>query len=358
MNQKINITISELIKAGVHFGHLTRFRNPKMDEFIYGERQKLHIIDLVQTKSRFEEALTYIRRLAEAKGTIVFVGTKPSAQDAIREFASTVGEPFISRRWPGGLLTNWKTIRGSVKNLIKMEEQVELIRKNPEQSGLTKRERLGMERRLKKLESAFGGLRNMNHLPDALFVIDAKQEHIAIREANKLGIPVIAVVDTNSTPEGVDFVIPGNDDAISAIQLYCRHVAGVIKVVADERAAAQAKAPANVSRSGKTVVTKVVKSEKSTKSSSPVPSAAEEKTDDVTAASSDAKPKAKRVVAKKSVTVAKPTADEKKASLAKKSSAAKPKATEKKATAAVDKPKRVVRKKATAVENNESNESK
>lgn len=211
-----NVNMRDLLQAGVHFGHQTRYWNPKMSEYIFGARNKIHIINLEQTVPAFNEALAEIERLASSGKKILFVGTKRAAQKSIKENAEAVNMPFVSHRWLGGMLTNYKTIRASIKRYRDIETQ--------ETDGtfdkLTKKEALMRTRMKGKLEQSIGGIKDMGGLPDALFVIDVEHERIAIQEANKLGIPVIAVVDTNSDPEGVDYVIPGNDDAIRAIKLY------------------------------------------------------------------------------------------------------------------------------------------
>ncbi|MET4694192.1 30S ribosomal protein S2 [Endozoicomonas lisbonensis] len=231
MAQAHNVTMRDMLKAGVHFGHQTRFWNPKMNKFIFGARNKIHIINLEHTMPAFTEAMEFIRKLAEGKNKVMFVGTKRAAGKIIREEAARAGQPFVAHRWLGGMLTNYKTIRQSVRRLRDLEAQ--------SQDGtfekLTKKEALMRRRDLEKLDRSLGGIKEMGGLPDALFVIDVEHERIAIQEANKLGIPVIGIVDTNSSPEGVDFVIPGNDDAIRAIQLYVKAAADVIM---DARSAA------------------------------------------------------------------------------------------------------------------------
>lgn len=206
----------DLLQAGAHFGHQTRFWNPKMSQYIFGARNKIHIINLEHTVPAFNEALNVVRQLAANGNKILFVGTKRAAQKAIQEQAERCGMPYVSNRWLGGMLTNYKTIRTSIKNLRDLEIQSQ----DGTFTRLTKKEALMRTREMEKLERSIGGIKDMGGLPDALFVIDVDHEHIAIAEANKLGIPVIAVVDTNSDPEGVAHVIPGNDDAIRAIKLY------------------------------------------------------------------------------------------------------------------------------------------
>ena len=215
------VSMRELLQAGAHFGHQTRFWNPKMDQYIFGARNKIHIINLEHTVPAFNDALGFVHRLAENKNQIMFVGTKRAAGKIIEEQAARCGMPYVSHRWLGGMLTNYKTIRSSIKRLRELEGQ--------EQDGtfdkLTKKEALMRSRSKDKLDRSIGGIKDMGGLPDALFVVDFDHERIAIIEANELGIPVIGIVDTNSNPDGVDYVIPGNDDAIRAIKLYVSAVA-------------------------------------------------------------------------------------------------------------------------------------
>lgn len=221
----MNVTIQDMLKAGVHFGHRTRFWNPKMAPYIYGAREKVHIIDLDKTSEQLKESLIFIRKLVSNKGKIIFVGTKRACQETIKEQAKRCGMPYINKRWLGGMMTNYKTIRRSVRRLKDLEK---LMSDESRTDSYTKKEILNMQRQLGKMEESLGGIKDMSGLPDALFVIDVKNEKIAIAEANRLGIPVIAIVDTNCTPEGVDYVIPGNDDAIKAIKLYCESVADAV----------------------------------------------------------------------------------------------------------------------------------
>jgi len=218
-----HVSMREMLQAGVHFGHQTRYWNPKMAPFIFGARNKIHIINLEHTVPAMNNALDAIAKMAANKNKILFVGTKRAASKIIGEQAARAGMPFVSHRWLGGMLTNYKTIRQSVRRLRELEAQ--------SQDGtfdkLTKKEALMRRRDMEKLERSIGGIKDMSGLPDALFVIDVDHERIAIQEANKLGIPVFGIVDTNSNPDGVDFVIPGNDDAIRAIKLYVTAVADV-----------------------------------------------------------------------------------------------------------------------------------
>ncbi|MFI2810554.1 MULTISPECIES: 30S ribosomal protein S2 [Microbulbifer] len=218
------VSMRDMLQAGVHFGHQTRYWNPKMGQYIFGARNKIHIVNLEHTVPAFNEALQVIKGMAAQKKQVLFVGTKRAAQKSIREQAERCGMPYVSNRWLGGMLTNYKTIRASIKRYRDLEAQS----KDGTFDKLTKKEALMRSRTMDKLERSIGGIKDMGGLPDALFVIDVEHERIAIQEANKLGIPVIAVVDTNSDPEGVDYVIPGNDDAIRAIKLYTTAVADAV----------------------------------------------------------------------------------------------------------------------------------
>lgn len=230
------VSMRDMLKAGVHFGHQTRYWNPKMKPFIFGARNKVHIINLEKTVPMFNEALAELNKISARKGKILFVGTKRAASEAVKEAANSCDQFFVNHRWLGGMLTNWKTVRQSIKRLKDLETQ--------SQDGtfdkLTKKEALMRTRELDKLENSLGGIKDMGGLPDALFVIDADHEHIAIKEANNLGIPVFAIVDTNSDPDGVDFVIPGNDDAIRAVSLYLGAVAATVREGRSQGAASQA----------------------------------------------------------------------------------------------------------------------
>ena len=217
-------TMRQMLEAGVHFGHQTRYWNPKMGPYIFGKRNNIHIINLEHSLPMFNDALNYVSSLASKKGRILFVGTKRAAQDAIREDAERAGMPYVNRRWLGGMLTNYQTVRQSIKRLESIQEMIE----SGKTEGLKKKEILDLTREQEKLEKSIGGIRKMGGLPDALFVIDEEHERIAIKEANKLGIPVIAVVDSNSAPDGVDYVIPGNDDSMRAIRLYTANIADAV----------------------------------------------------------------------------------------------------------------------------------
>ena len=215
------VTMREMLEAGVHFGHQTRYWNPKMAPYIFGHRNKIHIINLETTMVMFQQALKFVRQLAANKGTVLFVGTKRSAREIVREEAQRAGAPYVDHRWLGGMLTNYKTVKGSIKRLKDLEQMMQ----DGSLEKLAKKEGLLYQRELEKLERSLGGIKDMDRLPDAMFVIDVGYQKNAIAEAKKLGIPVIAVVDTNHTPDGVDYVIPGNDDSSRAIRLYARGVA-------------------------------------------------------------------------------------------------------------------------------------
>ena len=218
------VSMRDMLKAGVHFGHQTRYWNPKMGPFIFGKRNNIHILNLEHSLPMFNDALNFVGKLASKKGRILFVGTKRAAQDAIREDAERAGMPYVNRRWLGGMLTNYQTVRQSIKRLDAIQAMVE----SGKLEGLKKKEVLNLTREQEKLEKSIGGIRKMGGLPDALFVIDVDHERIAIQEANKLGLPVIAIVDTNSNPDGVDYIIPGNDDSMRAIKLYTMAMADAI----------------------------------------------------------------------------------------------------------------------------------
>jgi small subunit ribosomal protein S2 len=217
-------TMRQMLEAGVHFGHQTRYWNPKMGPYIFGKRNNIHILNLEHSLPMFNDALNFISSLASKRGRILFVGTKRAAQDAIREDAERAGMPYVNRRWLGGMLTNYQTVRQSIKRLDGIQEMID----SGKTEGLKKKEVLNLTREQEKLEKSIGGIKKMGGLPDALFVIDVDHERIAIQEANKLGIFVIAVVDSNSNPDGIDYVIPGNDDSMRAIRLYTANVADAI----------------------------------------------------------------------------------------------------------------------------------
>jgi len=228
-----------LFEAGVHFGHLTRFRNPEMREFIYGVSNNTSIINLEKTLPLYNSAMSFITQLANRNAKILFVGTKRSAKKLVAEYAASVNMPYVDHRWLGGMLTNYKTIRQSVRRMFNLQKMIE----DGTVDNMTKKEGLTISRQLSKLEDSLGGIKDMNGLPDALFVIDVGYERIAVQEANKLGIPVIGVVDTNSSPEGINYMIPGNDDAMRSIRLYLESVTSVIKQVQEAKRAKAAPAP-------------------------------------------------------------------------------------------------------------------
>jgi len=211
----------QMLEAGVHFGHQTRFWNPRMDQYIFGERNRIHIINLEKTQPMFAEAVAFVRNVVGDGGTVLFVGTKRSARDAVQKEAVRCGMPFVNQRWPGGMLTNFKTIRQSIKRLTDLTD----LQESGALDKRGKKEALQLRREMAKLEKSLGGIKHMGALPDVLFIIDVGHERIALAEARKLGIPVVAVVDTNCSPEGVDYVIPGNDDAMRAISLYATALA-------------------------------------------------------------------------------------------------------------------------------------
>ena len=219
-----NVTMRDLLKAGSHFGHQTRYWNPKMAPYIFGARNKIHIINLEHTVPALNEALGVVKNLASNKNKVLFVGTKRAASKIIKEQADRASMPYVNHRWLGGMLTNYKTIRQSIKRYRDLEAQI----KDGTFEKITKKEALMRTREMEKLERSIGGIKDMGGLPDALFVIDVDHERIAVNEANKLGIPVIGVVDTNSNPDGIDYVIPGNDDAIRSIQIYVQAIADSI----------------------------------------------------------------------------------------------------------------------------------
>jgi small subunit ribosomal protein S2 len=219
----MSVSMREMLEAGVHFGHQTRFWNPKMAPYIYGHRNKIHIINLEKTQPLFTDAMKFIRQLAAKRGTILMIGTKRQAREVIAQEARRCGMPFVDQRWLGGMMTNFKTVKGSLKKLKDMQAQIE--------SGTEiriKKEALMFQRDLVKLEKDIGGIQDMNALPDAMFVIDVGYHKIAIAEAKKLGIPIIGVVDSNHSPVGIDYVIPGNDDSSKAVALYARAVADAV----------------------------------------------------------------------------------------------------------------------------------
>jgi small subunit ribosomal protein S2 len=222
----VSVTMKELLEAGVHFGHQVRRWNPKMKEYIFGERNGIYIIDLQKTQRMFREAITFVTNLiAEDKGkTVLFVGTKRQAQDAIREESERCGQFYVNQRWLGGLLTNFQTVQKSIKRL----KDLEAMQTDGRYEKLTKKERIKLDRERESLNKNLSGIKSMSRLPDAIFIIDVKKEEIAVAEANRLGIPIVAVVDTNCSPEGIDYVIPGNDDALRAVRLFASRISDAI----------------------------------------------------------------------------------------------------------------------------------
>ncbi|MBI3141000.1 MAG: 30S ribosomal protein S2 [Rhodocyclales bacterium] len=217
----MSTTMRQMLEAGVHFGHQTRFWNPKMAPFIFGHRNKIHIINLEKTLVKYQEAMNFLRKMSANKGTVLFVGTKRQAREIVREEAQRAGVPFVDERWLGGMLTNFKTVKQSIKRL----KELETMSQDGTFERLGKKEALMLQREMTKLDKSIGGIKDMNGLPDAIFVIDVGYHKIAVTEAGKLGIPVVGVVDTNHTPDGIAYVIPGNDDSSRAIRLYARGAA-------------------------------------------------------------------------------------------------------------------------------------
>ncbi len=218
------ITMRQMLEAGVHFGHQTRYWNPKMSPFIFGARNKIHIINLEKSLPMYQEALKFVRTLTSNKGTVLFVGTKRQARDIVKEEALRAGAPYVDYRWLGGMLTNFKTVKQSIKRLKEMDQMIA----DGSVEKLTKKEGLNFSREKEKLERSLGGIKDMGGIPDALFVIDVGFHKIAVTEAKKLGVPIVGVVDTNNSLDGIDYVIPGNDDSTRAIRLYARGVADAI----------------------------------------------------------------------------------------------------------------------------------
>jgi len=217
----MSVTIRQMLEAGVHFGHQTRYWNPKMADYIFGQRNKIHIVNLEKTLTLYNDAMKYVRQLAQNRGTVLFVGTKRQAREIVKEEAQRCGMPYVDHRWLGGMLSNFKTVKGSIKRL----KDLDTMKSDGTFERMSKREALSLSRELDKLEKSLGGIKDMNALPDAIFVIDVGYHKIAVTEAKKLGIPIIAVVDTNHNPDGIAYVIPGNDDSSRAIRLYARGVA-------------------------------------------------------------------------------------------------------------------------------------
>ncbi len=294
----INISMRQMLEAGVHFGHQTRYWNPKMSPYIFGVRQRIHIINLEETLPRFRDALLFMHRIAAKNGRVMFVGTKQAAREVVREEATRCGMPYVDHRWLGGMLTNYKTIRQSIKRLDTIEEK---LADQEYLEGITKKEALQLVRERDKLHINLSGVRNMGGLPDVLFVIDVGQEKIAIQEAKRLGIPVVGIVDTNTNPEGIEMAIPGNDDAVRAIRFYCKALADVILQAQSEMALAKAKEEKEKPKQAaaeKEVPKKIVT--KKAKVAASVKKAPAEKSE--AQATETKKPAAKKTVTKKSVT--------------------------------------------------------
>ena len=220
----MSVTMRQMLEAGVHFGHQTRYWNPKMSEFIFGQRNKIHIVNLEKTMQLYQDAMKYVRQLASNRGTILFVGTKRQARDIVAEEAQRAGMPFVDHRWLGGMLTNFKTVKASIKRLKDLEQMAT----DGTFERMSKREALSQQRELDKLVKSLGGIKDMTALPDAMFVVDVGYHKIAVTEAKKLNIPIIGVVDTNHSPDGISYVIPGNDDSSRAIRLYARGIADAV----------------------------------------------------------------------------------------------------------------------------------
>jgi small subunit ribosomal protein S2 len=220
----MSVTMRQMLEAGVHFGHQTRYWNPKMAEYIFGQRNKIHIVNLEKTMQNYQDAMKYVRQLASNRGTVLFVGTKRQAREIIADEAKRCGMPFVDHRWLGGMLTNFKTVKVSIKRL----KDLEVMAEDGTFDRMSKREALSLKRELDKLNKSLGGIKDMNALPDAIFVIDVGYHKIAVTEAKKLGIPLVAVVDTNHSPLGISHVIPGNDDSSRAIRLYARGAADAL----------------------------------------------------------------------------------------------------------------------------------
>ena len=220
----MSVTMRQMLEAGVHFGHQTRYWNPKMADYIFGHRNKIHIVNLEKTMQMYQDAMKYVRQLASNRGTILFVGTKRQAREIVSEEARRAGMPFVDHRWLGGMLTNFKTVKASIKRLKDLEQMAT----DGTFERMSKREALSHQRELDKLVKSLGGIKDMNALPDAMFVVDVGYHKIAVTEAKKLGIPIIGVVDTNHSPDGIAYVIPGNDDSSRAIRLYARGVADAV----------------------------------------------------------------------------------------------------------------------------------
>ncbi len=315
------VSMRLMLEAGVHFGHQTRFWNPKMSEYIFGSRNKIHIINLEKTLPLYNDAVNALGKIASERGTIMFVGTKRAARNIVGEEAQRCGMPYVNHRWLGGMLTNYKTIRQSIQRLTDLEE----MEGNGAFDRLTKKEALGLTREKIKLEKVLGGIKDMKGLPDAVVIIDVGHENIAIAEANKLGIPVFGVVDSNNSPDGVDYVIPGNDDAIKAIRLYAQ---GIADAVIEGRAAAVIQKAEEPAPAKKAAPKKVAAKKPAAKEEAEEVTAEEAKADEPAADAAEEK----KAAPKKKAAVKKKAAPKKKAAV-KKKAAPKKKAAAKKAEA-------------------------
>ncbi len=285
----VSISMRQMLEAGVHFGHQTRYWNSKMKPYIFGVRQNIHIINLELSLPMFRDAVNFIGKIAENRGKILFVGTKYAARDIIKEEATRCGMPYVNYRWLGGMLTNYKTIRQSIRRLRDIEDKVDDTKYL---AKLTKKERLNLMREKDKLTVVLEGIKQMGGLPDALFVIDVGAEKIAVREAQRLGIPVIGIVDTNTSPEGIDYVVPGNDDALRSIRFYCQTISTVIS---DNRGVPEIEEKIEVPKKAtKPVVSKKVIAKKAKPAET-------ESTETEAVATEEAQPAQKKVVKKKTV---------------------------------------------------------
>lgn len=310
----VTISMRQMLEAGVHFGHQKRFWNAKMAPYIFGEREKLHIINLEKSLPKFRELLEFIGKLTAARGKVLFVGTKYAARDVVKEEAIRCGMPYVDHRWLGGMLTNYKTIRQSIRRLKDLEAMFE----NPKALlGKTKKEVLTLQREKDKLSRNLEGIKNMGGLPDAIFVVDVKQEKTAIQEANRLKIPVAGIVDTNSDPAGVDYMVPGNDDAIRAVRFYCKTLADVIiesrrPILEEEAAKAKEKAAKTKVKAAKAPAAKPVVKQKA--ADKPAAKKADEAEEKPAAKAKPAKKAAtKKATTKKATAKAKPAKEAKKA---------------------------------------------
>jgi small subunit ribosomal protein S2 len=314
-----DVSMRQMLEAGVHFGHQTRYWNPKMAPFIFGKRNNIHIINLEQTVPMYQEACGFVKNLAAGGGRILFVGTKRAAREAIRSQAERCGMPFISHRWLGGMLTNFRTIKQSVKRLFELEE---MLKEGGKASSLTKKEQLDLSREHEKLERSLGGIKNMNSVPDAIFIIDVGHEKIAINEARTLGIPVVAIVDTNCAPDIVDYPVPGNDDAMRAAMLYATGIADAVLagkasipavpvgndefVELNEKGEPQTKPAAKKKAAKKTAAKKTASKKTATKKAEPAEAAAEPA--EAAAEPADAAVEPAKAAAKPAKAAAKPAA--------------------------------------------------